>query len=335
MFSGILSALTVVRHAVAITLVTGAATTMVAGSLDVSGSHPTTNLTASSSISTTASTSNTSGELAALVKACLATEDPQSAECAQAIDKSGTDAPAFWAAVAMSLQEQLKRATAEHVTGTPKPEPTAKPESDAHPITSELLGLVAACVESHERSSDACTKAVEASGLSADEFYAKVAARFGKPTEPTTTPNDAGHEGLSILVRDCLVTYETARKTNATGEAAGETCRKAIAASGLSARDFWVRFGPKTTRTEPTHKPASTTKPTAKPEATSPTGVQTVSDEQLAAMVKDCFAKYLVAKETKEGGTAAYEACTKAITASGLGGDAFWKKFGTPGAATN
>jgi hypothetical protein len=181
------------------------------------------------------------------------------------------------------------------------------------------------------------------SGLSADEFYAKVAAHFGKTTEPTTKPSDkptttTGHtEGLSILIGDCLSKYEAARKSNATGEAASEACKKAIEASGLTSSDFWARFGPQTNKTtkatEPTRKPEPTTKPTTT--QTSPTGVQTVSDEQLAAMVKDCFAKYLVAKETKEGGTAAYEACTKAITASGLGGDAFWKKFGTPGAATN
>jgi hypothetical protein len=244
----------------------------------------------------------------------------------------------------MSLQEQLKRATSEKVTSTAKPEPTKKPETTepAHPVTGDLLYVVAACVESHERSSAACQKALEMSGLSADEFYAKVAAHFGKTTEPTKSSDKptttTGHtEGLSILIGDCLSKYEAARKSNATGEAASEACKKAIEASGLTSSDFWARFGPQTNKTtkttEPTRKPESTTKPTTT--QTSPTGVQTVSDEQLAAMVKDCFAKYLVAKETKEGGTAAYEACTKAITASGLGGDAFWKKFGTPGAATN
>ena len=345
MLSKILDGLMLARHAVAITLVTGAATAMVAGSLDVASAQSTATTTASSMTTTTASKNTTSNELEALLRACLATKDAQSAECAQAIEKSGKDAPEFWPYVALSLNDQLRRATSEHVTTTPKPEPTKKPETTGTSTASgQLIYLVAACVESHERSSAMCQAALEASGLTADDFFAKVAIRFGKTTEPTTKPSDkpttttGNTEGLSILIGDCLSKYEAARKSNATGgatgEAASEACKKAIEASGLSSNDFWARFGPKTTKTtEPTRKPEPTTKPTTT--QTSPTGVQTVSDEQLAAMVKDCFAKYLVAKETKEGGTAAYEACTKAITASGLGGDAFWKKFGTPGAATN
>ncbi len=346
MLAKILSALTIVRHAVAITLVTGAATTMVAGSLDVaSGSHPTTNVTASSTSTTSTSSKNTTtDDLEALVKACLASLDSQSAECAQAIDKSGMSAPDFWAAVAMSLHEQLRHQTSEKVTGTPKPEPTKKPaqNTETHPVvTGELLGLVTACVESHERSSEPCQKALDASGLPADEFFAKVAAHFGKASEPTTKPHTSTDESLSILVKDCLVKYENAKNSTDGSAAASEACKKAIEASGLTPNDFWARFNPKTsTKPEPTKKPDTTktttkpveptTKPTPKPEAT-----QTVSTAQLEVLVKDCFAKYLIAKETHEGGTAAAEACNRAIAASGLSGDAFFKKFGYPGAASN
>jgi len=338
MFSKILSALTIVRHAVAITLVTGAATTMVAGSLDVASSaHPTTSATSSSTMTAATSSKNTTtDDLEAFVKACLATKDTRSAECAAAIDESGLSESDFWANVAMSLHEQLARQASEHVTATPKPEPTKKPAetSSTHPgvPTSELLGLVTACVESHERSGEACHKALEASGLSRDDFFAKVTAHFGKAAEPTTKPADktANTEGLSILVKDCLVKYETAKKTNDGGAAASEACKRAIEASGLSSNDFWVRFGPKTTNTEPTRKPEPTTKPTSKPD-----GTPTVTTAQLEVLLKDCFAKYLVAKETHEGGTAAAEACNRAIASSGLSADAFWKKFGYPGAATN
>ena len=342
MFSKILSALTLVRHAVAITLVTGAATTMVAGSLDVaSGSHPTTNVGASSTSTvetTTSSQNKTTNDLEAFVKACLATKDPQSTACAQAIDKSGMSAPEFWATVAMYLHEQLTRQTSEKSTATPKPEPTAKPDAPAatHPVvTGELLALVSACVESHERSSDACQKALEASGLPAEDFWARVAAKFGTTSEPTTKPVvRTGDESFSMLIKDCLYKYEAAKNTGNTAMA-GDACKKAIEASGLTSSDFWARFGPvgRTNKTEPTTKP-DTTRPTTKPE-TKPSGTPTVSTAQLEVMVKDCFAKYLIAKETHEGGSAALEACNKAIAASGLSGDAFWKKFGLPGATSN
>jgi hypothetical protein len=339
MLSKILGALTIVRHAVAITLVTGAATAMVAGSLDVPATGMTTDVTASTTATAAVSSKNTTNaDLDAFIKACLATKDTRSAECGTAMDKSGLSESDFWANVAMSLHEQLGRQTSEHTTGTPKPEPTKKPEtSSTHPATGELLGLVTACVESHERSSEACQKALEASGLSTDDFFAKVAAHFGRTTEPTTKPADktGGTEGVTILVKDCLMKYESARTTHESGEAASEACKKAIEASGLSANDFWARFGPKT-NTEPTRKPDTTkkTEPTTKP-TTRPEGTPTVTTAQLAVLVKDCFAKYQIAKETHEGGAAAVEACNKAIAASGLSPDAFWKRFGYPGAATS
>ena len=340
MLSKILSALTLVRHAVAITLVTGAATTMVAGSLDVSaGSHPTTNVSsASAGVATTSSKATTTNNLEALVKACLASMDSRSAECAEAIDKSGMSAPDFWAAVAMSLHEQLRRQTSEKVTGTPKPEATKRPEETHAVVTGELLALVSACVESHERSSDACQRALEASGLPAEEFFAKVAAKVGRTNDPSAKPH-TGDESLSVLIKDCLVKYENAKNTADGGAVASEACKKAIEASGLGPNDFWARFGPagRTTNTkpEPTRKP-DTTKPTTRSvEPTKPDGTPTVSTAQLEVMVKDCFAKYLGARETHDGGAAAVEACNKAIAASGLGGDAFWKKFGYPGAASH
>ena len=251
MLSKIFSALTLVRHAVAITLVTGAATAMVAGSLDVApDAHTTTNVTASTNATSTSTKNTTTSDLEAAVKACLATKDPQSLECHTALDMSGVSNEEFWTRLALSLSEQLARQTS---TSSPKPEPTKKPETTepTHPVvTGDLLYVVAACVESHERSSAGCQKALEMSGLSADEFYAKVAARFGKNTDPTTKSEPTAKptektntEGLSILIKDCLTKYETAKNTNDGGTAASEACKKAIEASGLSGNDFWARFG--------------------------------------------------------------------------------------------
>src|SRR5204863_5915724 len=118
--------------------------------------------------------------------------------------------------------------------------------------------------------------------------------------------------------------------THEAGESVSQICNKAIAASGLSANDFWAKYWPKPAATEQPKPstPRTEPKPTAKPSAT-----RTVPDADLSAMVRDCFTKYLAATAAKgndELGHAAYDACTKAIAASGLPGDAFWAKFGTP-----
>ncbi len=340
MLSKILGALTIVRHAVAITLVTGAATAMVAGSLDVPATGTATNVTASTTTTVAASSKNTTGDdLDTLIKACLATKDTRGAECATAIHKSGLSESDFWANVAMSLHEQLGRQTSEHVAGTPKPEPTKKPgdTTSTHPATSELLGLVTACIASHERSSEPCAKALELSGLAPDDFWAKVTAAFGRsetktersetPKPDTTKPTD---EAIGLAIKACLARFE-AYRNGATTEpiTTSEACRKAYEASGLTPEQFWAKFGPKPSTTQKP-QPTATAKPTTKPD-----GTPSVSTAQLEVLVKDCFAKYQIAKETHEGGAAAAEACNKAIAASGLSPDSFWKRFGHPGAATN
>jgi hypothetical protein len=276
MISKIWNALAIVRHAVAITIVMGAAGATVASSVDASAGHQVTQAaTMPSVVVSVAATKNvTTNELEQLVKACLATKDPQSTDCATAVEASGLSSGAFWAKIAMSLNEQLVKAKSEQATKT---EPKTEPKTEQP-----------------------------------------------KPAE-TAKPNE---ESLSLLVKDCLVNY-AALKTNTEGASlASDACRKAIEASGLTSTDFWARFGPKTTATakpEPTKRPETS----KRPETVKPT--TTVSTAQLEVLVKDCFAKYLVAKNTKEGGSAALEACNRAMAASGLTGDAFWAKFGRPG----
>ncbi len=338
MIGKILGALTVVRHAVAITLVTGAAGAMVAGSLDSSGYHQAA-VAASTTTATVASANQTTGDLETSVKACLATKDPQSLECAKAVDKSGFSREDFWANTAMSLSERVKQQsktdTKTEPTKTdtrtePEPAETTKPNLP----TRELLALVSTCVQSHERSSEACQKALEASGLPDSEFWLRVGAMFAKandtPKPETTKPND---QTLSLLVRDCLEKYAAAKSTGGGSPAASDACRKAIEASGLSSSDFWARFGPRTSSPEPTKRP----EPTKKPETRTEPPVA-VSTAQLEVLVKDCFAKYLAAKtsgDSSGAGAAAGDACRKAIAASGLAPAAFWTRYGTPDRPAN
>lgn len=334
MLDKILGALTLVRHAVAITVVTSAAGAMVAGSVDVAAHIASTST--QTAVNATETTKTTT-ELSELIAACLETKDPQSAECATAADASGLPREEFWAKVAMSLSERVAKTEPNPEapkTEAPKTE-TTKPSTN----TRELLALVAACVESHERTSGACDQALRASGLGADDFWPKVGAMLAKSTDapktdepktvtkteaPKTESPKTSDETLSLLIKDCLTKYASASTTAAGPSLASEACRKAIVASGLSSSDFWARFGPKveTRKPEPTKAPEPTRKPTTSP---------TVSTAQLATLVKDCFDKYLVAKNTGEGGTAAAEACNRAIAASGLSQSAFFEKFGKPG----
>jgi hypothetical protein len=174
--------------------------------------------------------------------------------------------------------------------------------------------------------------------MSLNEQLVKAKSVPSAKTEPTTEqpkieqpkaeqpkPNV---ESLSLLVKDCLTKYAAAKNTAEGASLASEACKKAIEASGLTSADFWARFGPKVA---PTAKPEPTKKPetTKRPETSSPSTAVTTA--QIEVLVKDCFTKYLIAKNTKEGGAAAVEACNRAMSASGLTGDAFWARFGRPG----
>ena len=250
MISNIWSALTVVRHAVAITIVMSAAGATVAGSVHgPSADH-----------AQAASTTTNAGVSVAR------TTTPVTSE----LEHQTT----------LSVNGKNEQTATEHTTrNEPKPVETTKPVTVGEP--------------KHENTA--------------------------------TTSND---ETLSVLVKDCLVKYAAAKNAPEETSPASEACRKAIAASRLSPKDFWLRFGPKAT---PTAKPEPTKKPetTKRPEPVKPTTTMTTA--QIEVLVKDCFAKYVVAKNTKEGGDAAVEACHKAMAASGLTGDAFWARFGRPG----
>jgi len=266
MISNIWSALAIVRHAVAITIVMSAAGATVAGSMHGPSADraqaATTTTTAAASVERTTT---------------LVTSEHQAN---------------------VSVSDRSGQSPTEHTTKNEnKPVETAKPVES--PKTTE-------------------TKPVETPKH-------ETTTTVSEPRHETTS-ND---EKLSVLVKDCLVKYAAAKNAPAETSAASEACRKAIRASGLSPRDFWLRFGPKTTATA---KPELTKKPepTKKPETVT---TPTVSTAQLEVLVKDCFAKYLTAKNTKQGGDAAVEACHKAMAASGLTGDAFWDKFGRPGSS--
>ena len=310
MLSKIWGALGIARHAVALVILTGATTGLVAGSLDVnSTSHATATSAANTATVTASKNTNTNGaELDVLVRMCLATKDPQSDVCTQAIDKSGVAADLFWARIAMSLNEQAnKKQEPKH-----EDKPATEPKNDEHKVpTGELIGLVTSCVNSHERSSKPCAKALELSGLSADEFWTKVSGMFNKTND--TPKTDKPNEEVYAAVKDCLAKFEAAKNgTYSEPISTSEACRKAFEATGLTPEQFYARFVQKTTAPKPTETPKT----------------ERAVDQALYTLIKDCLAKYENARTTNDGGTAASDACKKAIEASGMSSGDFWAKFG-------
>ena len=308
------------------------------------------------------SPTTTTGELDPLVKECLAWyakamerkekdnpgEDFEVAArhareaCDRAIASSGLTREQFWAKYRPLLE-----------TRKPVTKPETKPTADVEALVKEcarlyaaVLALKDASTETHEaagrKASEACKAAIAASGLSADEFWAKYRSLFEqlrtKPTEkPTTTKPIVD---IEPLVKECAHLYAAAialkdaspETREAAGRKASEACKAAIAASGLSADAFWAKyrslFEHRRPVSKPTEKPA-TTKPTEKPATVAK---PTAEFEQL---LKDCVSLYAAAvalkdasPETREAaGRKASEACKAAIAASGLGTDAFWVKY--------
>ena len=274
MLSHILSALSLARHAVALTLIaSAAATTMVAGAVDQTGNQP-------------------QHETAPMTSIAPTTK-PEPTETSE-----------------VAPIPSAKSATPET---TQKPTTSARAESK----TGEVEALVKDCLTKYATlktsttvgtaASEACRRATLASGLTSNEFW----AHFAPKTEPTTQPQKPT-TNVEELVKDCLTKYATLKTSTTAGTAASEACRRAIEATGLTSTEFWAHFAP---------KPQPSTAP-VKPSTGPATNIE--------ALVKDCFAKYIAAKDSTTGATAASEACHRAIEASGLSATEFWAKFGTP-----
>jgi uncharacterized membrane protein (DUF2068 family) len=231
-----------------------------------------------------------------------------------------------------AIQPQHQTAPMTSVAPTTRPEPTAKsevthtvtansatPETSSKPEakTSDIEALVKDCLTKYAAAktsttagtaaSEACRRAIEASSLTSSDFW----ARFAPKTEPTTQPQKPA-PNLEALVTDCLTKYAAAKTSTTAGTAASDACRRAIEASGLTSTEFWTRFALK-----------------AQP-STAPVKPSTDPATNIEALAKYCLTKYAAAKTSATAGTAASEACRRAIEASGLSATEFWAKFGTP-----
>ena len=176
--------------------------------------------------------------------------------------------------------------------------PTSSPKTE--PNTVGLEAAIQQCLKDWrnyaETSSAACAQALAASGLSSEDFWKKFEAwAVEQPYGDTTTDVEA-------LVKECFTKYTAKDPTTL------ETCKKAMAASGLSGDAFWDKYG---RPTPPTSAPKSST------------------SEETYKLMALCFKLHSAITSTSEKSTidAAYDACNKAVAASGMSVTEFWSKF--------
>jgi len=179
-----------------------------------------------------------------------------------------------------------------------------------HPDREELYGLVRACIDSGDKDSEPCKKALAASGLTPDDFYARLgkyieAKKHENKPDSTKKPEPANSGDLEALVKDCIAKYTNPEKGPEGSSAAKEACMKAIEASGLTSREFFEKYLQPVLGKRP--------EPAANP--------------QVEALVKECIAKFTEAYKRDGNGMAAKEVCTRAIEATGLTPEEFFKKF--------
>jgi hypothetical protein len=151
---------------------------------------------------------------------------------------------------------------------------------------------------------DACTPALNATGLTSAEF----AAKFGLDAKTGTAEPVTG--GVSTeaaaMARECVTKY------NLKSTDASATCKRAIELSGLTSAEFAAKF---------LSRPAAT--PTEKTTATT----------ELAALVARCLQLYAGAATSGDTKTVS-DACAAAIKTSGLSSVDFWAKYGKELATT-
>jgi hypothetical protein len=183
-------------------------------------------------------------------------------------------------------------------------EPTPTPKTT---FTAETYALITKCLELYaaiattgdtKSVSDACAAAIKASGMTSNDFWAKFHPA-PKPTPvaaptaaPSVKPATAELEGLIYACRKLQGAIVSTSSTEQVS-AASAACDKAIAASGLSAADFWAKV------------------------------TNTAELSQLVATCLDLYKAMATTGDTH----AVSEACGAAIRASGMTSSDFWAKY--------
>jgi hypothetical protein len=185
------------------------------------------------------------------------------------------------------VQDYRVRTTPVHVEATPEPAASAQPETTTEP-TPSFEALLQECVArySHaaENTKDACERAMSASGLGADAFWAKYRSLLVPPAAKTDKPAPA--TSFEALLSECVARYRRAADNTK------EACDRALAASGLTTEAFVAKY--RSLLVAPIAKPTSSPKPAS-----------------TAPAVKECLAKYETLKTLKTGPADAFEAALR------------------------
>ena len=186
------------------------------------------------------------------------------------------------------VQEYRVRTTPVHVEATPEPAASAQPAATTTEPTPSFEALLQECVARYSRAAentkDACERAMAASGLGADAFWAKYRSLLVPPAAKTDKPVPA--TSFEALLSECVARYR--RGADNTKEA----CDRAIAASGLTTEAFVAKY--RSLLVAPTAKPASSPKPASTDPA-----------------VKECLARYETLKAMKTGPADVFEAALR------------------------
>jgi hypothetical protein len=279
-------------------------------------------------------------EFDTLLGECLDTRDPDSDSCAAAALRSGMTYEEFRAKIVAKLEPEVtKPEPKEEVKVEPKqepkvePAPVKKPEpvvvKKTEPVQNEFNVLYTKCLESRDANSDSCIRAGEKSGMSAEDWAAKLRSKFAAAQqsdfatwfEKCLATRDINSDecyraeelsGLSFGDFEAKFNSKLAAKEGdfnywfekclASRDVFGEHCGKAQALIGYSDADFQAKFDRYLAERDRTTK--ATPKPTTKSYLTT-------------AVMDDCGKTHLRTSD----------ACIKALALSGMKPADFWAKM--------
>lgn len=218
----------------------------------------------------------------------------------------------------------------------PKPENKTEPKTEPAPENKTEQGkghdldhgLIKECVEKYlalrakgddatagERQSTeaVCKAALAATGLTSAEFWAKFGPH-ADTTAPKTEPIAAAT--LEHWIRECVTQYRL-KTANAS-----ETCKKAIALSGLTSAEFAAKYLHLTTGGD---APRTATQKPVLPVTTVAPVTNAAEAAQLIAKCQQLYAAVIA--KTSTDTRAVSEACGAAARATGLSSADFWAKY--------
>lgn len=272
------------------------ATTPAAPSTTTSGSGATSSLVVQACLEKAAAVREHGGD-----SAPTAEREDMKAACRAAIEETGLSTSEF----------------AIKYFGAKPGSPNASPKTEHK--TAGIEAAIKECLNDWrafaEQTSVACARALATSGLPAEEFWKKFEDwAVQQPADGQTAPST----DVDGLVKECFAKYQAKDPTTM------DTCKKAMAASGLNGDAFWDKYGrPFKPSTE--NKP--TTAPKSEPAKTPEQGTKPVTNTgEVSQLIARCLELYAKVKTTGDTKTVS-EACGAAIRASGLNVQDFWTKY--------